>query len=894
MKNGLLRSLVLCLIVTKIAYAQNFIEGKVIDAESKRPLSGACVVLKGNIMGVSTDEEGKFTLEVPVKLGMVEVSCKGFVSQEVEFRVLRKALPITVELDADMHMLTDMIIGRNLVDMARDRKTPVAVSTVFSAEIAKKLGNREFPEILEKIPSVRVTRAGGGFGDSEMSVRGFSGENIAVMLNGVPMNDMENDKMYWSNWTGISDVTSVLQIQRGLGMSRLAMTSVGGTFNIVTHPSHMKEGGTVLSSVGNDYAVKTFVSYNTGKNEKGFSASALIGRTSGSKYVKGTDFQAYNYYLALGYAPSERHNFQLMMTGSPQWHNQRLSYVSIADALKYGIGGNPDRRYNPDMGMLKGEKYNLYRNVYHKPVMMFNWDWNASDRTIVNATTYASFGRGFATLGYGSAQGRALNVFKNAETGMYNFDEIVSANRASLHGEEVFVRGARINSHDWYGILANVNHRFSSSFKLNAGIDGRYYKGYHYAMVNDFLGAAFYKDDTSRNLASGNYITKANSNFPDYNPFFSKIDDVSNTILYNNTAQVFWSGVFGQLEYTKNDLSAFVQGSVSNKGYKKTDNFLTEETNVSFSKQTDYKTFLGYNLRVGINHNIGNHNIFTNVGYFEKQPNFNAVYRGDAIFPASENVNEKVLGIELGYGFKTQKVNARVNVYRTTWNDRYVRKNNLVSADADNVRYYAEISNLDELHQGIEFELLYKYDKHLKLMGAFSYGNWYYDGNAQATTYKVVDKKPYVLAGNTTNRIPLLLDKVKVGGTAQMTANLGVVLTPLRRLNVSVDWQYVNKLYANFDVYAFSDNNTASQGALRLPSYNLFDFSASYKLPLFKNHAMMFGLNLYNLLDTYYISESQDNIHKAADSETYKGIDTRNRVRFGFGRTWNFSIKYSF
>ena len=38
------------------------------------------------------------------------------------------------------------------------------------------------------------------------------------MINGVPVNDMENGRVYWSNWAGLSDVTSSMQVQRGLGL----------------------------------------------------------------------------------------------------------------------------------------------------------------------------------------------------------------------------------------------------------------------------------------------------------------------------------------------------------------------------------------------------------------------------------------------------------------------------------------------------------------------------------------------------------------------------------------------------------------------------------------------------------------------------------------------------
>ena len=54
--------------------------------------------------------------------------------------------------------------------------------------------------------------SGGGSGDSRVNVRGFNQRNVAVLINGVPVNDMENGWVYWSNWDGMSDVTNSIQV----------------------------------------------------------------------------------------------------------------------------------------------------------------------------------------------------------------------------------------------------------------------------------------------------------------------------------------------------------------------------------------------------------------------------------------------------------------------------------------------------------------------------------------------------------------------------------------------------------------------------------------------------------------------------------------------------------
>src|SRR5690606_16443720 len=116
-----------------------------------------------------------------------------------------------------------VIVGSGVIDMEEDRKTPVAVSKISYKEIQQKSGSQDFPEVMKNTPSVYVASQAGGFGDSKVYVRGFDQTNTAFLLNGQPINGMEDGNMYWSNWSGMTDVASSVQVQRGLGSSKLAI-----------------------------------------------------------------------------------------------------------------------------------------------------------------------------------------------------------------------------------------------------------------------------------------------------------------------------------------------------------------------------------------------------------------------------------------------------------------------------------------------------------------------------------------------------------------------------------------------------------------------------------------------------------------------------------------------
>ncbi|MGB0249538.1 MAG: hypothetical protein ACPF91_05830, partial [Flavobacteriales bacterium] len=77
------------------------------------------------------------------------------------------------------------------------------------------------------------------------------------------------------------------------------------------------------------------------------------------------------------------------------------------------------------------------------------------------------------------------------------------------------------------------------------------------------------------------------------------------------------------------------------------------------------------------------------------------------------------------------------------------------------------------------------------------------------------------------------------------------------------------------------------------PSYSLIDLGTTARFELMGMDAS-FRINVNNLLDTEYIAESNSNIHAEDGSDTWNGVDTRNFVWFGFGRTWNASLKFNF
>ena len=307
--------LTVALIFSTVAMAQSTITGTVMDVDANAPLPGANVIEKGTTNGVSTDFDGKFTLTTQATSGQIVVSYVGYGSVTVSFNGNTELGNITLSSDNSLGEI--VIVG--IADVAVDRKTPVAVSTIKASEISLKVGNMEFPEVMNTTPGVYATKQGGGYGDSRISLRGFDQSNTSFLINGQPVNDMENGWVYWSNWQGLTDVASGIQIQRGIGASRLAVPSVGGTVSIFTKAAERTQGGSVSQVLGNDAYTKTTGSYSTGQNEKGWSSSFLLSKWSGDGYVDGTKGSGWTYFAAVGYAPKgSKHEFNFSFLGAGQ------------------------------------------------------------------------------------------------------------------------------------------------------------------------------------------------------------------------------------------------------------------------------------------------------------------------------------------------------------------------------------------------------------------------------------------------------------------------------------------------------------------------------------------------------------------------------------------------
>ncbi len=866
-RTNLLLTLLVSLLFAGAAFAQGVVQGVVMDATSHETLVGATVVVKGTTAGITTNLDGSFTLIAPSGNQKLEISYVGYEPKEINLTIKNGATYNIgkVNLKSSAIGLQEVNV---LASVAVDRKTPVAVSTIDSKEIAHQLGTKDLPSVMVYSPNVYVTPTGGGYGDSRINVRGFDQRNVAVLINGIPVNDMENGWVYWSNWAGLGDATRTIQIQRGLGASKLAINSVGGTINIITKTSDMNKGGSIYLSTTDYGLMKQMLTLSTGKLKTGTSITFVGSHTAGNGYIDATWTKAWSYFLSVSQDLNKNNHLVFTIIGAPQQHGQRNGYYMLSQKKfdKYGP------KYNENWGWRGGEQLNERVNFYHKPQMALNWYWKINEKAHLATSAYYSFGKGGGSgpLGYNTHGHYYKYEPPMTSSGQYDWDAMADWNASNVdtanaralgaysisHGDTIFeARSQHIirnsnNNHQWYGLLSTLKLNFSDMLTLTTGIDMRHYKGEHYREVRDLLGGDYWSDRA----------------------FGAR--KVGDKIAYWNDGIVSYTGLFAQLEFTKGIFNAFVAGTFSN----------TWDTRVDYYNYTPgvgerSKTLsnAGYDFKAGANVNVSERsNFFVNGGLYSRVPFFRFMFLNYKNIVNENLKNEKISAIEAGYAYKAPKFTARVNGYYTIWSDISL----LRSFKATNGKYVnAFMSDLKEIHSGIEIEANWKATRWMNLGGMLNFGNWKYADDATAILY---DDQTHQEIGKGT----IYTKDLKVGDQPQTSYGLNGSFHITRHLTLGAHYLYYANLYAHFTPESRVNPNDRAQ-AYKLPNYGKLNMRLGWS---FKIAGMdsYFNWNVYNVTNNVTLVEAEDKFDYATKEHVFK------KGFWGWGRNMNFSLKVNF
>ena len=558
---------------------------------------------------------------------------------------------------------------------AVEGETPVSFSTVDVEQMQMELGSRDLPMVLETTPSVYASEDGGGAGDSRINVRGFNQRNVAVLINGIPVNDMENGWVYWSNWDGVSDVSQSIQVQRGMSNVNLATPSVGGTLNIITDPAGQDLGAIIKQEFGSGNFMKTSVTANTGLilNDS-FALTAAVVRKTGDGVIDKTWTDAWAYYIGATYIINEQNRLDFTLLGAPQRHGQNSYDHNLAEydqdfARKLGADPasfedypemgrlwnenwspiepsyNGSQYFNDDTHERYGDNYVMEReNYFHKPLASLNWNLDISEDVNLYTAIYWSGGEGGGSGTYGSV-GRYYNGEFPGLFGDYQFSAQRTLERNLANGAESrgILRNS-VNVQDTIGAISKLSWVVSENLEIQAGIDWRSAWAKHWREVRDLLG--------------GQYFREYNSNNDNYqNDDGSTIVYLGDKIAYNTKNTIDWVGAYVQGEYKKDKWNAFAMFGTSSIEYGHTNYFRTVTglpgaANVKVNPDS----ISGYQTKAGLMYDINEDvSVYVNAGYYDNAPILDGVIDDSASIANPDPKNEKFSNFEVGVKLVKQR-----------------------------------------------------------------------------------------------------------------------------------------------------------------------------------------------------------------------------------------------
>jgi len=894
------RNLITSLLVFGTISAQSVV-GVVNGKEG--PLAGANVVVEGTGKGGVTDESGTYTIDVGAPGTYdITVSFIGYSPSTIAVEVEDIVATCNFLLDVDVVALSAL----EVLASRADESTPVAYTTVGKVEMEMRLGSQDLPMAMNMSPSVYATQQGGGAGDARINVRGFNQRNVAVMINGVPQNDMENGWVYWSNWDGVADAAQSIQMQRGLSAVNLATPSIGGSMNIITDPASHEKGGKFKQEAGEGGFIKSTLNYNSGLilgNKLALSGTVV--RKTGDGIIDGTWTDAWAYYLGSSYQMNDDHRFELYAIGAPQRHGHNLYKQNIAtysQELAGSIDGYNDsayvagekfeyeagRLFNQNVAPIDasytGKQYyymygantvdryssdflNERENYFHKPLVNFNHFWSINDDVRLSSVAYWSGGSGGGTGTYGSVKRFPAidgNSWWASSPWTWDWNGEIAENSANVdsawsdtENRSTGILRNSINRQNTYGLISKLNYNVSDALEVQVGIDWRTAGIEHAREVRDLLGGDYYVDYADDNFEDG------------------KVVKLGDEIAYHNSTTVDWFGTFAQGKYTTDKIDLYGMGGLSTIAYSYQDHFTVADEKIEADPITTFQ------LKGGGVYNLDDRmSAFVNAGYVQKPPIMdNVIYYDGTV--ATDPDNEKYKSFEFGGKYSSDKVNVKLSQYNTQWIDRNIVKNVSTGQGDSGDTDLIFLRGVQQDHSGWEVESKVKLHVMVDLDLILSKGKWEFVDDAEGSYEEQEFNENGEVIGMMSTDYAYALKGLMVGDMPQTAYVGGLTVKPIAGLEVQGLYRMYDDNYADWNPDSREIDGDADRAQVwKAPGYGRLDLHASYKLPKVAGLDMTVSAHVFNALDEVYVQDAVDNsqyngfgdkMHLAHNAEVFLG-----------------------
>lgn len=328
---------------------------------------------------------------------------------------------------------------------------PVAQTTITRTSIAARHFGQEPALLLQQAaPSLTAhTETGTPWGYGYVRLRGVDQTRLNITLDGVPLNDMEDQVLYFANFADLLGGVQSVQVQRGVGTSSNGTAGFAGSVNLESRPAAGRaRGGGAALQWGSFGAQRLSLEGQTGTSARGFSAFARASalRTNGFRDHSGL------------------HGRSALVNGA--WVGARdvvkLTVLAglFADTLSY-VGATPaqlaqNRRFNP----LAPDE----RDRFGQQMVALGWSRALASGATVNTT-----------------------VYRNSALGNYDWFDLPDRYRFNLQ-------------HQWYGVTSTAEREWGG-VRVQGGVNANRYWRAHRGYLQP--ATALYDNRGHKGDASG-------------------------------------------------------------------------------------------------------------------------------------------------------------------------------------------------------------------------------------------------------------------------------------------------------------------------------------------------------------------------------------------------------
>jgi len=484
----LIFTLILCV---QTVFAQK-IQGIVFDQETKAPLWGASVSVKGSQKGNVTDSKGRFQLSISPN-STIAVSFVGYEPVEVASDQANK-----IGLKKSNFLQDEVVVRATRAD----ENSAMAYSNVSAAELGKSNLGQDMPILLNFTPSVVTTSdAGAGIGYTGIRIRGSDATRVNVTVNGIPINDSESQGTFWVNMPDFASSVNSVQIQRGVGTSTNGAGAFGGSVNMQTNTFESKAYGEAHASGGSFGTLKTTLKFGSGLLGGKFTLDGRLSRIVSDGFIDRASSNLLSAYFSAGYFGKKSFARFNYFTGNEKtyqsWYGTPESRVNGSEAeMKAFIDRNYLSAADANNLLNSGRTYNYYTydnqtDNYAQDHFQLITNHRLTEAWNLDLNAHYTYGRGY------------FEEFRpSADLVNYGITN-------SLKSVDVIRRKWLDN--DFYGSTFALNYTGSQKIKFTFGGAWNRYVGRHFGVLQDpFPGREWYRSrsqKTDLNLyAKGNIM----------------------------------------------------------------------------------------------------------------------------------------------------------------------------------------------------------------------------------------------------------------------------------------------------------------------------------------------------------------------------------------------------